>query len=642
MGPTQNVGLIYFAEVPFIMRKLKAIALALILVLGTLAVLGALAQAIPDGVYYGEAMGNNDLVKAAVTFKDGKIVSIVPEHKETAGLGDVAMEKLAGQIVENQSVVVDTVAGATMSSYALINAAGEAIRAAGGNLDDFMAAPAQKEAIAAENMASDVVVIGAGGAGMVAALEAVEDGAQSVIIVEKAAVTGGNTVRSTGGLNAAATPEQQSNEFSEGAGVDKTIAAAKATYGEALSELIKTVEDQWAAYQTAPDGYFDTPELFMLDTLVGGKYINNPELVKTLTEQSADAIAWLHTVGADLTSVGSFGGASVKRIHRPLNEEGKVVSVGGYLVPILTKNLEENDKITLLTDTRATEIIMKDGAASGVKCEGKGGAFEISAKAVIIATGGFGANEEMYTRYQPQLKGYVTTNNPGATGDGIAMGEAVGAATVDMEQIQIHPTVEQNTSALITEGLRGDGAILVNQEGERFTDEVGTRDVVSAAVIAQSGSYAYLIVDQKMADASGVIAGYIKSGFTTQGDTYEALAETIGANAGAFKATMEGWNEKVAAGSDPDFNRTSFAQALDAAPFYAIKIAPGVHHTMGGLKIDAQAQVISTDGNVIPGLFAAGEVTGGVHGANRLGGNAVADIVVFGRIAGKGAANCAK
>ena len=255
----------------------------------------------------------------------------------------------------------------------------------------------------------------------------------------------------------------------------------------------------------------------------------------------------------------------------------------------------------------------------------------VNAASVVITSGGFGANNEMIASIRPELDGFITTNAPGIQGQGIMMAQAVGADTVDLEQIQLHPTVHvQDTSAvLITEGLRGDGAILVNQEGERFFDEVSTRDKVSAAEFEQTGGYAWLIVDSRMSDASNVIQGYINKGYAETGETYEALAEAIGAPADAFAATMEKWNACV---------RVSFANPLDQAPYYAIKVQPGVHHTMGGIKINDKAQVLDTEGNVIPGLFAAGEVTGGVHGNNRLGGNAVADFVIFGRIAGNSAA----
>ena len=370
----------------------------------------------------------------------------------------------------------------------------------------------------------------------------------------------------------------------------------------------------------------------MLDTLVGGKNLNNYDLVKTLAGNSAAAIDWLDGIGAELHNVGAFGGASVNRIHRP-EKDGKTISVGSYIIPIMETACADNG-VEIIFNAPVTEILMDGGKAVGVKADG----YTVNAGAVIIASGGFGANLDMVAELKSELKGFVTTNAPGITGDGIAMAEKVGAATVYMDQIQIHPTVEQKTSALITEGLRGDGAILVNAEGSRFCDEVGTRDAVSAAELAQTGGNAWLIVDQKMVDASSVIAGYITKGYTVQGDTYEALAEAMGVPGDALSATMDKWNAAVAAGVDEDYQRTSFANPLDTAPYYAIQIAPGVHHTMGGIQINTAAEVLKADGTVIPGLFAAGEVTGGIHGANRLGGNAVADFVVFGKIAGESAA----
>ena len=299
----------------------------------------------------------------------------------------------------------------------------------------------------------------------------------------------------------------------------------------------------------------------------------------------------------------------------------------------------------MLLETTATEILTdENGAAVGVVAETKdGGSVTVNAKAVVITSGGFGANNDMIASIRPELDGFITTNAPGIQGQGIKMAQAIGADTVDLEQIQLHPTVhvEGTSAVLITEGLRGDGAILVNQEGERFFDEVSTRDKVSAAEFEQTGGYAWLIIDSRMSDASNVIQGYINKGYAEMGDSYEALAEAIGAPADAFAATMNAWNSCVEAKEDAAFGRVSFANPLDQAPYYAIKVQPGIHHTMGGIKINDNAEVVSTDGDVIPGLFAAGEVTGGVHGNNRLGGNAVADFTIFGRIAGTSASKFA-
>ncbi len=423
--------------------------------------------------------------------------------------------------------------------------------------------------------------------------------------------------------------------------MEQTLANAASKYADnaAITDLAAKVTAQWEAYQSSAEGYFDSVELMELDTMIGGTGKNDPELVTVMCENTADAIEWLKTVNVNLTSVGSFGGAAVKRIHRPVNAEGKTISVGSYMIPLLETACNENENITILLNTTADTILMQDGAACGIAAKGASGeTVTVNAGAVILATGGFGANLDMVAELNPGLAGFTTTNAPGAQGQGIAMAQAVGAATVDMDQIQIHPTVQFDTSALITEGLRGDGAILVNAEGKRFIDEVGTRDVVSAAEVAQTGSYSYLIVDQAMVDASAVIQGYITKGFTTSGETYEALAESIGMDGATLAETMNTWNGYVEAKSDPDFGRTSFANPLTTAPFYAIKVTAGIHHTMGGLKINTQTQVLTEGGEVIPGLYAAGEVTGGVHGSNRLGGNAVADFVVFGRIAGAQAA----
>ena len=594
--------------------------------------------------YTGTAQGMGGEVSVTLTIENGVITDCVATgDKETDGIGSVVIAQFPAQVVEGNTINLDAVSGATITSNAFIEAAKAALTAAGLNPDDYMTKVA---AAAAGDVTkeADVVIVGAGGAGMTAAMTA-SDAGKSVIILESQAMVGGNSVRSTGGMNAAKTVYQDENEFGEGAGVEKMLKSAADNYAdnEFITSLAATVAQQWADYQANPVGYFDSVELMELDTMVGGKGINNPELVKTLVEGTAPAIDWLDENGMSLHNVAAFGGASVKRIHRPVNEEGKVVSVGAYLVPLMEKACQERGVEFILNTTADTILTDANGQAVGVSGTDKdGNTVTVNAKAVVLATGGFGANLDMVASYKPELKGFMTTNAPGIQGQGIAMATAIGAATVDMDQIQIHPTVEANTAALITEGLRGDGAILVNTNGERFTDEVSTRDKVSAAEIAQPGSFSWLIVDQAMADASNVIQGYITKGYTKQGATYEELAKEIEVDPATFAATMEKWNGCVEAKTDADFGRTSFANPLNTAPYYAIKVSAGVHHTMGGVVINSSTEVLKEDGSVIPGLFAAGEVTGGVHGANRLGGTAVADFVVFGRIAGASAAAFAK
>jgi fumarate reductase flavoprotein subunit len=446
--------------------------------------------------------------------------------------------------------------------------------------------------VSADNKSADIVVIGAGGAGMTAAIEAVQNGATNVVIVEKMPITGGNTVRSSGGLNAAPTKYQEAQ------------------------------------------GIKDSVELFVEDTMKGGKNLNNKDLVTTLVKNSPAAVDWVNDIGGDLSVVGMFGGASVKRIHRPSDTS----AVGPMLVKTLNKKIAELG-IPVLLNTKADEIVLDSkGAVAGVKVTDKDGSYTINTKAVVLATGGFSANSEMVVKYKPELKGFSTTNHIGATGDGIIMAEAIGADFVDMEQIQIHPTVNPDNQTLYTEGVRGNGAILVNKEGKRFIDELQTRDVVSAAILEQKDGQAYMIFDQKVRDSLKSIEEYFDQGIVIESDTIEGLAKKIGVEASALKETMDTYAGYQKAGKDTEFSRKSMEVPLTSPKFYAALSAPAVHHTMGGVKINTNAEVVNKDGKVIPGLFAGGEVTGGLHGGNRLGGNAVADIVIFGRISGSSAA----
>ena len=437
---------------------------------------------------------------------------------------------------------------------------------------------------------ADIVVIGAGGAGMTAAIQAVQNGATNVVIVEKTGMAGGNTTRSTGGLNASETTFQTRDEIA------------------------------------------DSNQLFIDDTMKGGKNINDLSLVTYMAENSADALYWVNDLGADLTVVGLFGGASVKRIHRPSDTS----AVGPVLVKTLLTQVEKLN-IPVLYNTKAEEIIAKDGVVTGVKVTDAESTYTINCKAVIVATGGFGANSDMVVANNPDMAGFGTTNVAAATGDGIVMGTAIGAATVDMEQIQTHPTVHPETQTMYTEAVRGNGAIIVNKEGARFTNEMGTRDVVSAAILEQTDGEAWLVFDHAVRLSLKAIEGYISAGIVTEAATIEELATKIGADVDTLTATMAKFADDVTNGNPDEFGREGLELPLTEGNFYACLVAPAIHHTMGGLKINTATEVLTEEGTAIAGLFAAGEVTGGVHGANRLGGNAVTDIVVFGRTAGTSA-----
>ncbi|WP_294708827.1 flavocytochrome c [uncultured Fusobacterium sp.] len=446
----------------------------------------------------------------------------------------------------------------------------------------------------AENITTDVVVVGGGGAGLSAAIAAREKGAE-VVLVEKMLMLGGNTNYATAGINAANTKLQKKL------------------------------------------GIEDNAELFYKDTMKGGKNVNNPELVKKLTADSANIIDWLTERGADLSEVVFTGGQSAKRTHRPTGGQ----AVGPVIVDALAETAEK-DGIDVRTESEVTKLIKTGDKVTGVEVKHKGETYNITAKAVVMATGGFGANAKMVAEYKPSLEGFGSTNSPAITGDGIKMVKAVGGDLVDMTEIQTHPTVVHKKTAMITEAVRGEGAILINREGKRFVSELETRDVVSKAELEQTGKSAFLVFDQEVREKLGAINGYVRKGFTVEGATVEELAGKIGVDAKGLVETMAKYNGYVKAGEDKDFGKTALPRELVKAPFYAIEVSPAVHHTMGGVRINTNAEVLTTDGKVIPGLFAAGEITGGVHGANRIGGNAVTDITVYGKTAGENAADFAK
>ncbi|OME93990.1 MULTISPECIES: flavocytochrome c [Paenibacillus] len=434
----------------------------------------------------------------------------------------------------------------------------------------------------------DIIIVGAGGAGMSAALEAKEKGMNPVIF-EKMPIAGGNTIKSSSGMNASETKFQQEQ------------------------------------------GIKDNNDLFYEETLKGGHGTNDKDMLRFFVDNSASAIDWLDSIGIRLNNITITGGMNEKRTHRP--EDGS--AVGQYLVNGLVKNVQEQE-IPLFVNAKVTDITEKDGKVNGVKVIfNENDEKNIAADAVVVTTGGFGANMDMISEVRSDLKGYVTTNQEGSTGDGITMIEKLGGTTVDMDQIQVHPTVQQEKSYLIGEAVRGEGAILVTNQGKRFTNELDTRDNVTAAINKLPDKSAYLVFDSGVKSRVKAIQQYEKMGFVIHGDSIEALAKEMGVPAEQLKATLDTWNNAVKNNKDTEFNRTTgMDNDLSGAPYHAIQIAPGIHYTMGGVKINTNTEVLDKDGKPIPGLFAAGELTGGLHGQNRIGGNSVAEIIIFGRQAG--------
>lgn len=538
-------------------------------------------QAFNDGVWTGTGNGRNGDIKIEITVQNGKIASGKVLQEEETDFAKPAIQKVIDLAVKTQKVNgLDVVTGATITSNATMEALQNAIAVSNGN--------AATKTVAVSDTSCDIVIIGAGGAGLCAATEAAGKGAK-VIVLEKMAIAGGNTNASTGGLNASETSVQKK----------------------------LNIED-------SNDQYYE-------DTMKGGYNLNDPALVRNMVEKSAETVDWLISLGADLSDVGKMAGSTNKRTHRPQGG----AAIGAHLVPVLKKAAEDAGA-ELRFNAKVTDIIEENGKPAGVKVSTADGDYKIAAKAVIIATGGFGANNDMVVKYKPELAGFGTTNHKGATGDAFAWIEKFNAALVQMKQIQTHPTVVPSNGLMITEAVRGNGAIMVNREGKRFGNEMATRDVMSKDILAQTGKTAYLLFDQGVRESLKAIEGYVKQGLLTQDDTLAGLAAKLNMSAENLEANVKAYNDYQASGNgDKDFGRkaSEMPRAIATGPYYAVEVGPAVHHTMGGIKINTNAEVLNTSDAVIPGLYAAGEVTGGVHGGNRLGGNAVADICIYGKIA---------
>lgn len=537
------------------------------------------APALQDGVWAGTGNGRNGDIQVSVTVKGGKIIAGKVVSEDETDFAKPAAQEIIDQAVVNGHIKsYDAVSGATITSNGTAEAIKNALARASGK---------SEKTAEVKNGNCDIVIIGAGGAGLAAAIEGVQNGAK-VIVLEKMGVAGGNTTSATGGLNAAETKIQK--------------------------EL----------------GIEDTKEQFYADTMKGGYNKNDPALVRKMVDKAAETVDWLMSFGVDLSDVGKMAGSTNKRTHRPQGG----AAVGAHMVSVMEAEALKIG-VDLRKNSKVIDIIKEENKPAGVVVETNGQRYTIAAKAVIIATGGFGANPDMVVKYKPELEGFGTTNHKGATGDAFAWIEKFGGALTQMDEIQTHPTVVPGNGLMITEAVRGNGAIMVNREGNRFCSEMATRDVMSKAILNQTGKTAYLVFDMGVRKSLKAIEGYVKQGLLTEGETPEALAQKLGIPAESFASTIASYNQIQASGNDAEFGRkaSEMPRPLTEGPYYAVEVGPAIHHTMGGIKITPNAEVLDTNGNVIPGLYAAGEVTGGVHGGNRLGGNAVADICVYGKIA---------
>ena len=557
----------------------------------------------------GTGVGKHGDITVAVTFDAGKIQDIkIVKNAENPILAKKVFTDLKDQVVALSSTDVDLISGATFSAKGFIDAVNDAAKKAGVTL-----AKADKKALkkAARELPKtsnyDVVVIGAGGAGFSAAITARNAGA-NVVLLEKMPAVGGNSLISGAEMNAA---------------------------------------KNWVQPKLGIND--DSPELHAEDTFKGGDGKGDMKVINVMTHQALDAAKWCRDylgVRFEDDNLFFFGGHSRKRALIPVGHTG---------TEFIAKFQAKADElgIPVITNMKAEELIKdKDGRVVGVKATMDGSEYTFNAKGgVVLATGGFGANPEMVKKYNPKIdERFKTTDAPGTTGEALYMAERAGAELVNMGYIQTYPICDPLSGAIeLIADARFDGAIMLNQEGKRFVEELQRRDVLSEAILNQTGRYCWVLWNDKIGSISNTVKAhaneyeaFTKQGIMTTCDDLKCIADFTKIPFDQLRKTVKRVSDMAGKGNDKDFNHRAGLMDMQQGKYYVIKAVPSTHHTMGGVRINEKAEALTAEGKVIPGLWAAGEVTGVTHGTNRLGGNAYTDIIVFGRIAGEAAAKAAK
>ena len=557
----------------------------------------------------GTGVGKHGDITVAVTFDAGKIQDIkIVKNAENPILAKKVFTDLKDQVVALSSTDVDLVSGATFSAKGFIDAVNDAAKKAGVTL-----AKADKKALkkAARELPKtsnyDVVVIGAGGAGFSAAITAKNAGA-NVVLLEKMPAVGGNSLISGAEMN---------------------------------------VARNWVQPKLGIND--DSPELHAQDTYKGGDGKGDMKVINVMTHEALDAAKWCRDylgVRFEDDNLFFFGGHSRKRALIPVGHTG---------TEFIAKFQAKADElgIPVITNMKAEELIKdKDGRVVGVKATMDGSEYTFNAKGgVVLATGGFGANPEMVKKYNPKIdERFKTTDAPGSTGEALYMAERAGAELVNMGYIQTYPICDPISGAIeLIADARFDGAIMLNQEGKRFVEELQRRDVLSEAILNQTGRYCWVLWNDNIGKISNTVKAhaneyeaFTKQGIMTTCDDLKCIADFTKIPFDQLQKTVKRVSDMAGKGNDKDFNHRSGLVDMQQGKYYVIKAVPSTHHTMGGVRINEKAEALTAEGKVIPGLWAAGEVTGVTHGTNRLGGNAYTDIIVFGRIAGEAAAKAAK
>lgn len=602
--------------------------------------------ALKNGTFEGKAYGNNGWLTVEVNIKDNKITDIkTPGQRETKYLGDTAIREIGKDVLQYQTLNVDNIAGATVTSTALKTAIAQAIEKAGGDIAAFQKpVPEKIKKVAGITKGSaDLIIVGAGGAGLSAAVTAKDLGVKNVLVLEKMPVIGGNTLRCASAFNAADPDRQKALPMTETLKEAVVKAINEKPVSEEHAKLMADVKAKYEAYlKSGSKTLFDCPEWHALQTYNGGDKVGQIPLIRQYSNNVLDTLHWMQSKGSPVMDRVSQGaGALWQRTHQLDAPAGL-----GLIDPLYQAAVKQGVNFKL--GMRVQDLILNDkGRVIGVTATDKvGNKYEFTSKdGVILATGGYSQNKEMRQKSAPHLTSeMVSTNQPGATGDGIIIATRHGADTTGMKYVQVYPLATPGTGALQGRARKMSGlddVIDVNKNGERFVKEDARRDEFVAAIKKQPGGVVYDINDSSIVKPLNSfnedVETLVSIGRIYKADSLADLAKQLGMPADKLEATVAEFNKMVEAKKDPKFGRKLFDRPIVKPPFYATPRAPSIHHTMGGLQISTNAQVLDKNGKPIPGLYAAGEVTGGIHGSNRLGGNATADVLTFGRIAAKSA-----
>lgn len=540
------------------------------------------------GTYTATTTGRNGELKLSVTVSNDKIEEIeILEHNETATISETPFTQIPEAIIANQTLAVDTISGATITSVAVMNAVRDALEQAGADIE-ALKEPVEKEITSSEDVETEIVVVGAGCAGMIAAIRAAEAGKKVLLVEKQGFLGGGDTMFASTSIRAGGSRFQENLE------------------GQTTDDFYKYLEAQGQKYY---------PDVVSYETL------------KTYSARSGQMVDWLTDLGVPFGSVieSSF---SIK------TTDGS--APGTHIVKALSNRIDELG-IEYRVNTKANSILMNNGEVVGVEVEDPNGKYTINAKGTIICTGGYSNNPDLVAKYAPQWSNRPTTGAQSATGDGIIMAEQIGAKITNMDQVKANPLcyVYKGTGVSLT--AITDYCLLINHEGKRFVDEsAGTVTSRAEAMMEQTDNEAYAVFDQTVIDELALMSGYNDSGYFLSADSFEELADQMNVDKKTFLSTMEAYKTAGETGDDKEFNR-NITDPIDTPKYYAALVTPSMQSTYGGITVDNDCRVIDTNDQVIPGLYAAGATSGHGACAGSVGAALIVG-VVFGSVAGETAA----